>query len=394
MEAFRQEVRDWLDANCPESMRSAGAEEETVWGGRNATLPSEAARQWLEAMGGKGWTCPTWPKEYGGGGLSYEENRILQSELARINARPALVSFGISMLGPVLLEYGTEEQKLEHLPKIVRGEIRWCQGYSEPGAGSDLAGLQTRAVKDGDDYVVNGQKVWTSYANHADWIFCLVRTNPDAPKHEGISFLLFDMETQGVSTKPIQLISGASPFCETFFDDVRVPRENLMGKENQGWTIAKKLLQHERNMVAGMGMRGRTKNRANAMENQAKHYLGETGGKIADASVRDNITQHKMDGEAFALTLRRTADEAKSTSAPSPASSIFKYYGTEQNKKRFEIMLKVMGSQSLGWEGEDFEERELSTTREWLRSKANSIEGGTSEVQLNIIAKRVLGLPD
>ena len=259
MEAFRQEVRDWLDANCPESMRSAGAEEETVWGGRNATFPSEAARQWLEAMGGKGWTCPTWPKEYGGGGLSYEENRILQSELARINARPALVSFGISMLGPVLLEYGTEEQKLEHLPKIVRGEIRWCQGYSEPGAGSDLAGLQTRAVKDGDDYVVNGQKVWTSYANHADWIFCLVRTNPDVPKHEGISFLLFDMETQGVSTKPIQLISGASPFCETFFDDVRVPRENLMGKENQGWTIAKKLLQHERNMVAGMGMRAEPK---------------------------------------------------------------------------------------------------------------------------------------
>jgi alkylation response protein AidB-like acyl-CoA dehydrogenase len=394
MEAFRQEVRVWLEANCPESMRSAGAEDETVWGGRNATFPSEDARKWLEAMGNKGWTCPTWPKEYGGGGLSYDENRILQSELGRINARPALVSFGISMLGPVLLEYGTEEQKVEHLPKIVRGEIRWCQGYSEPGAGSDLAGLQTRAVKDGDDYVVNGQKVWTSYANHADWIFCLVRTDPDAPKHEGISFLLFDMETKGVSTKPIQLISGASPFCETFFDDVRVPRKNLMGKENQGWTIAKKLLQHERNMVAGMGMRGRTKNPANTMENQAKHYLGEVSGRIADASVRDSITQHKMDGEAFALTLRRTADEAKSTSAPSPASSIFKYYGTEQNKKRFEIMLKVMGSQSLGWEGDTFEERELSTTREWLRSKANSIEGGTSEVQLNIIAKRVLGLPD
>lgn len=394
MEAFRQEVREWLENNCPESMRRPGSEEETVWGGRHATFPSEDARHWLDAMGTKGWTCPTWPKEYGGGGLSYEENSVLQSELARINARPALVSFGISMLGPVLLEYGTDEQKLEHLPKIVRGDIRWCQGYSEPGSGSDLASLQTRAVIDGDDYVLNGSKIWTSYANHADWIFCLVRTDPDAPKHEGISFLLFDMTSPGISTKPILLISGESPFCETFFDDVRVSRKNLMGKENQGWSIAKQLLQHERNMVAGMGTRGQAKNPAHSIENQAKSYVGEINGRIAQSALRENISQHKMDGKAFALTLRRAGDEARTASAPSPASSMFKYYGTEQNKKRFEIMLELMGSQSLGWEGDGFEERELSTTREWLRSKANSIEGGTSEVQLNIIAKRVLGLPD
>ena len=395
MEAFRQEVREWLEVNCPSSMRTPPpSEDETVWGGRSANFPNEDARIWLEAMGTKGWTCPTWPKEYGGGGLTYEENKVLQSELARINARPALVSFGISMLGPVLLEYGTKEQKLEHIPKIVRGEIRWCQGYSEPGSGSDLASLQTRAVADGDDYIVNGSKIWTSYANYADWIFCLVRTDTQSPKHEGISFLLFDMASEGVTTKPIQLISGASPFCETFFDDVRVPRANLMGKENHGWSIAKQLLQHERNMVAGMGMRGRNRNPANAMENQAKRYLGEKNGKIADANVRNAITQHKMDGDAFALTLRRTAEESKTTSAPSPASSMFKYYGTEQNKTRFEILLNLMGSQSLGWEGHGFNDRELSTTREWLRSKANSIEGGTSEVQLNIIAKRVLGLPD
>ena len=394
MEAFRQEVREWLEANCPESMRTpATSEDETVWGGRNATFPNDDARKWLEAMGSKGWTCPTWPAEYGGG-LSYEENMILQSELANINARPALVSFGISMLGPVLLEYGTEDQKREHIPKIVRGEIRWCQGYSEPGSGSDLASLQTRAVIDGDDYVVNGSKIWTSYANHADWIFCLVRTDTEAPKHEGISFLLFDMTTAGVSTKPILLISGASPFCETFFDDVRVLRSQLMGKENHGWTIAKQLLQHERNMVANMGTRGRARNPANTIENQAKRYTGEDDGKIADGSVRNAITQHKMDGVAFSLTLRRAADESKTTSAPSPASSMFKYYGTEQNKQRFEILLSMMGSQSLGWEGDGFDDRELSTTREWLRSKANSIEGGTSEVQLNIIAKRVLGLPD
>lgn len=394
MEAFREEVRTWLEDNCPPGMRTTGSEDETVWGGRNAEYPSEDAKAWLEAMGSKGWTCPTWPSEYGGGGLSFEENKILQEELRRINARPALTSFGISMLGPVLLEYGTEEQKQEHIPKIVRGEIRWCQGYSEPGSGSDLASLQTSAVVDGDDYIVNGSKIWTSYADHADWIFCLVRTDKEAPKHEGISFLLFDMTSEGVTTKPIKLISGASPFCETFFDNVRVPRTNLMGREGEGWTIAKKLLQHERNMISNMGMRGRTSNPAHTMEGQAKSYVGEVDGRIADLALRDEISQHKMDGQAFALTLRRAAEEAKSTSAPSPASSMFKYYGTEQNKSRFEIMLKVMGSQASGWEGDGFDERELSTTREWLRSKANSIEGGTSEVQLNIIAKRVLALPD
>jgi len=365
-----------------------------VWGGKDPTFPNHDAKLWLEAMGSKGWTCPTWPKKYGGGGLTHEENMVLRQELARINARPALVSFGISMLGPVLLEYGTEEQKLEHIPKIVRGEIRWCQGYSEPGSGSDLASLQTRAIAEGDEYVINGQKVWTSYANFADWIFCLVRTDPEAPKHEGISFILFDMSSHGVSTKPIKLISGASPFCETFFDNVRVPRNNLVGKENEGWTIAKKLLQHERNMVAGMGTRGRSKNTANSIENQAKKYLGEENGRIADLAVRERITKHQMNGKAFSLTLKRSADEAKTTSAPSPASSMFKYYGTEQNKNRCEVMLNILGTRGLGWEGDGYDERELSTTREWLRSKANSIEGGTSEVQLNIIAKRVLGLPD
>ena len=394
MEAFRKEVRAWLKDNYPASMRGAVSEQDIVWGGRNPTFPDEDAKNWLVAMGEKGWTCPTWPKEYGGGGLSHEENMILQSELARIKARPALISFGISMLGPVLLEYGTEEQKLEHLPKIVRGEIRWCQGYSEPGSGSDLASLQTRALADGDDYIINGQKVWTSYADQADWIFCLARTDPDAPKHEGISFVLFDMASPGVTTKPIKLISGASPFCETFFDDVRVPRTNLVGKENDGWTIAKKLLQHERNMVAGMGIRGSAQKKEHSMENQAKNRLGEKEGKIADAFVRGTIAQHQMDGRSFTLTLRRSAEEAKTTSAPSPASSMFKYYGTEHNKKRFEIMLNILGIQGLGWEGDGYSERELATAREWLRSKGNSIEGGTSEVQLNIIAKRVLGLPD
>ena len=395
MEQFREKTRQWLEENCPASMRTTPtSDDDMIWGGKKATYANEDAKVWLQRMGHKGWTCPTWPKDYGGGGLNHEENMILQSELHHISARPALISFGISMLGPVLLEYGNEQQKLEHLPKIVRGEIRWCQGYSEPGSGSDLASLQTRAEVDGDEYLINGSKIWTSFAHLADWIFCLVRTDPSAPKHEGISFVLFDMTSAGVSTKPIKLISGSSPFCETFFDDVRTPRTNLVGKENQGWTIAKKLLQHERNMVAGMGSRGKAKNPAHTIENQAKSYVGEKDGKIADASLRHNIVRHKMNGLAFSLTLRRSADEAKTTSTPSAVSSMFKYYGTEQNKQRFEVMLDIMGNQGTGWEGTGFSDRELSTNREWLRSKANSIEGGTSEVQLNIIAKRVLGLPD
>jgi len=394
MEQFRNEVRSWLEDHCPQTMRGKGTEEDWVWGGRKATFSHPDAKVWLDNMGAKGWTCPTWPTQYGGGGLSYEENRVLQQELQRIDARPPLLSFGVDMLGPVLLEFGNEEQKQEHLPKIVRGEIRWCQGYSEPGAGSDLASLQTRAVEDGDDYVINGSKIWTSFAHYADWIFCLVRTDFDAPKHEGISFMLFDMTSPGVSVKPIQLISGSSQFCETFFDDVRVPKPNLVGVKNDGWKIAKRLLQHERNMVAGMGSRGKSRNPQFSMENQAKTYLGEIDNKVADPTVRDKITHHKMKSQAFALTLQRAAVEVKVSSNPSPVSSMFKYFGTELNKGRFEIMMDIAGTQALGWEGPGFDERELQTAREWLRSKANSIEGGTSEVQLNIIAKRVLELPD
>lgn len=390
---FREETRAWLEENCPPKMREPMGENDTVWGGINATFPNDDAKLWLERLGAKGWTCPTWPKEYGGGGLNKEENMILAEELRRIKARPALTSFGISMLGPCLLEYGNEAQKKEHLPKIVRGEIRWCQGYSEPGSGSDLASLQTKAVLDGDEYVINGSKVWTSYADHADWIFCLVRTDFKAPKHNGVSFILFDMTSKGVTTKPIKLISGASPFCETFFDDVRVPRENLVGQINEGWTIAKRLLQHERSMISGMGLGG-SGSTEHSMENQAKRYCGEQSGRISDGAIRDRVTGHKMNGAAFALTMRRAAEEAKLSTGPSATSSMFKLYGTEHNKDRYEVMLEIQGTNSLAWEGDEFSDRELSTTREWLRSKANSIEGGTSEVQLNVIAKRVLALPD
>ena len=236
LEAFRSEVRAWLEENCPASCR------EPVDGSpRRAPLPSDLVL-WRRRMGDRGFVCPAWPTEYGGGGLGATEARVVAEELRRIGAEPASSGFGVSMLGPVLLEHGTPAQKREHLPPIARGEIQWCQGYSEPGAGSDLASLQTRAVRDGEDYVINGQKIWTSGAQSADWIFCLVRTDPTAPKHEGISFLLFDLRAPGVTIRPIRLISGASPFCEVFFENVRAKARNLIGKENGGWTIAKRLL--------------------------------------------------------------------------------------------------------------------------------------------------------
>ena len=399
LEEFQQHTRAWLQENCPESMRTAMVPEEIVWGGRNATFKNPDSQLWLQRMAEKGWTCPTWPTEYGGGGLNKEQAIILSRELSRINARPALTSFGISMLGPVLLEYGTQQQIMEHMPKIVRGEIRWCQGYSEPGSGSDLASLATKAELHGDVYTINGCKVWTSYADLADWIFCLVRTDSDVPKHVGISFILFDMASEGISTKPIQLISGSSPFCETFFDDVKVPAKNLVGRLNEGWTIAKRLLQHERTMISSFGLvsgqtdRGGTASIVSTVEGAAMHYRGDTG-KLSDAVLRDQIAQFKIDSAAFAYTSERSVEESEQGQGPNATSSMLKNYGCELNKRRYELLMQALGSQGLGWAGDGFEDAELQVTREWLRSKANSIEGGTSEVQLNVIAKRVLGLPD
>ena len=324
LESFRAETRAWLEANCPASMRGGSGgrptDEDVVWGGRRQTYRNPEAKLWLERMGEKGWTAPTWPRAYGGGGLSRDEAKVLTQEMARIKAQPPLFSFGLWMLGPVLLEYANEAQKKEHLPKIVRGEIRWCQGYSEPGAGSDLASLRTRCEDKGDHYLINGQKIWTSYADQADWIFCLVRTDT-AKKHEGISFILFDMASPGVEARPIKLISGQSPFCETFFTDVKVPKENLVGKVNGGWEIAKRLLQYERQNISAGGFGGGA---GVELEDVAKHYTGTEGGKIADGDLRARIAGHRMEAKAFSLTVRRLEEEARAARGPSPATSIVK----------------------------------------------------------------------
>ena len=391
LEAFRADVRRWLQDNAPASMSTPLTNPDDVcWGGRKTKYPDDV-RRWLAVMAERGWTAPTWPREYGGGGLSKQEAKVLAEEMAKLHLRTPLTGFGLSMIGPLLLQEGSEELKREHLPKIVRGEIRWCQGYSEPGSGSDLASLQTKAVRDGDEFVLNGQKVWTSYADKSDWMFILVRTDFEAAKHTGITFLLMDLETPGVTVRPIKLISGSSPFCETFLSDVRVPVRNVVGKVNGGWLLAKALLGHERTMIADVF---KERDDARRLVALARKHVGESGGRVADAVVRDRIAQVEMDQACLDLTLDRARDNAKAGHKPGPESSIFKLYGTELNQRRRALMMDILGPQGLGWEGAGFEDRELKVTRDWLRSRGNTIEGGTSEIQLNIIAKRVLGLPD
>jgi acyl-CoA dehydrogenase len=387
LEQFRAETREWLEANCPEDMRQPmRSDEDQCWGGRNWVFKSEGQKLWLERMAEKGWTAPRWPAEYGGGGLSGSEAKILGEEMGRIGARRPLSSFGLDMLGPALLLYATEEQKQQYIPDIINGKIRWCQGYSEPNAGSDLASLRTKAEDMGDHYLINGSKVWTSYADKADWIFCLVRTDFDCPKHEGISFLLFDMTTEGVSTKPIKLISGTSPFCETFFDNVQVPKTQLVGTLNKGWEIAKYLLTHERAMIGGFGLAG---GGMKGMGQMAAAKRGTKDGRLRDASLRAEASAFEIDEMAFGLTIERITDETKAGQGTGASSSILKRYGTELNKLRQELFMAIGATDALNFDTDS----KGALVRSWLRSKANSIEGGTTEVQLNIIAKRILGLP-
>ncbi|MBC7168359.1 acyl-CoA dehydrogenase family protein [Phenylobacterium sp.] len=397
LDAFRSEVRTWLEANYPAELRGADAKvhPEAMWGGRAFEGSNDPQIVWMRRMAEKGWTAPTWPKAYGGGGLSPAQARILDQELAAGRYRTPLASFGVWMLGPVLLEYGDEAQKQEHLPKIINGQIRWCQGYSEPGAGSDLASLQTRCEDKGDHWLINGQKIWTSYADKADWCFCLVRTDT-SKKHEGVSFVLIDMRTPGVETRPIQLISGESPFCETFFTDVKIPKENLVGKVNGGWEIAKRLLQYERqNISGGFGGGGGAGGAAGDLGQLAKTYVGaDASGALADPDLRQRITLNKMNMQCLGLTIARSAAESKAGNGPSAAVSIIKYAAAAFAQERSELMVEALGHQGLGWEGEAYKGGELMAVRGWLRSKGNSIEGGTSEVNLNVISKRVLGLPD
>ncbi len=381
LEAFRAEIRTWIEANCPAEMRRPVQDESDIcWGGRNFVFKNDAQKAWMEVCAAKGYTVADWPKAYGGAGLSPAEAKVWREELACAGARPPLSSFGIWMLGPALLKFGTEEQKAHYLNQIARGEIRWCQGYSEPGSGSDLVSLQTFGEDNGDHWVVNGQKIWTSYADKADWIFCLVRTDK-ANTYQGISFLLFDMTTPGVTTKPIKLISGNSPFCETFFDNVVVPKAQIVGQLNRGWDVAKYLLGHEREMISGAGDGGQTSAIGNVLRRSG----------LQDPMLRAELAQFDIDALAFAACGEKFLDEIKVGKAHPAQPNMMKYAGTELNKRRHELLMAAGGSTALEWDSE--ETRGGAAARSWLRTKANSIEGGTSEVMLNVVAKRILELP-
>jgi len=394
LDAFRQTARQWLEENLPASLRQDPDAAAEAFAGHD-DLSGDLAL-WKQRMGAKGWGVPTWPQHYGGGGLSPAEARVLAEEMARVGARNPIGGMGVMMFGPTLLEYGNDEQLARHIPPIVRGELRWCQGFSEPGSGSDLASLQTKAEDKGDHFLVNGQKIWTSGAQYADWCFCLVRTDPTAKKHEGISFLLIDMKSPGVEPRPILLINGTSPFCETFFTDVKVPKENLVGPLNGGWTIAKRLLQHERQGISGANAAGAPGvTPGPALNELAKAYVGvDEDGRLTDSDLRSRIIAHLMEAQAFALTGRRAALENRTNRGPSAVSSILKNVGSKVRQDRAELSVEVMGHQGVGWAGDDFTADELATTRAWLRGKSGTIAGGSYEIQNNIIAKRILGLPD
>ena len=384
LDAFRAEARDWLEANFPKSLANQATA--MIPGGEAL---SADGKLWKQRMADKGWGAPTWPTEYGGGGLSGAEARVLQQEMARIGAENPVAGMGTSMFGPTLLEYGTEAQKKRHIPPIVRGELRWCQGYSEPGAGSDLASLQTKCEDAGDHWKINGQKIWTSGAQYADWCFCLVRTDT-SKKHEGISFVLINMHQPGVETRPIKLIAGNSPFCETFFTDARAEKDDMVGPLNGGWTVGKRLLQHERSgqggarMMAGAGVL-----------DLAKKYVGlDEKGRIADPDLRTRITKHLIDAKAHMLTIQRAMAEAKGNVNPSATTSVMKNSGTWVGQEKAELTLEIMGSQGLGWEGDTFSREEREAVRGWLSGKATTIFGGSQEIQANIVSKRILGLPD
>ena len=385
LDVLRREARAWIEANVPASVRGTPNAM-----GPGAQLPkSDDMETWRVRLADKGWTAPTWPKEYGGGGLTIPQGRVIEQEIARVGAPNPAQGMGMIMFAPTLLEYGTHDQKTRHLIPIARGEKRWCQGYSEPGSGSDLASLQTKCEDMGDHYKINGQKIWTSGANLADWCFCLVRTDT-TKKHEGISFVLIDMNQPGVMARPIPLINSTAPFCETFFTDARAEKDNLVGPWNGGWTVGKRLLQFERSGGGGAGT-----DPWPALGELAKTYLEvDEDGCLADGDLRTRISEAMMEQKAVRLTFARQAEEAKGSLNVNALTSVMKNAVTKANQVREELMLEIMGAQGLGWTGDTFSTLELAAVKAWLGDKASTIYSGSFEIQYNIISKRILGLPD
>ena len=388
--AFRDEVRGFIAEAFDDELQAA------MKNTRAGYLPKHLHVRWQKKLHEKGWLAPNWPVEHGGAGFTPGQKYMFEAEMA-VAGCPMTIPFGPRMVAPVIMKFGSEEQKKRFLPDILATNKLWCQGYSEPGSGSDLASLKTTAVREGDEYVINGHKIWTSYAHYADWMFCLVRTDPNVKKQAGITFLLIDMTSPGITTRPIELISGSSPFCEVFFDSVRVPAHQVVGKVNDGWRVAKALLRHERGMVGESVAAGGARVdvlKPYTVRDHAREVIGlDSSGKLADPLLRDAVAASEMEQELMRLTVRRANDAMKAGSQPGAESSILKVVGTELNQRRWELAMRIAGSDGLGWAGETYSDRDLALARQWLRSRGNTIEGGSSEVQRNILARTVLRMP-
>ena len=386
--AFRDEVRTFFRSALPESIRDKLV--------ANKGLAKDDIVTWQRILNTKGWAVANWPAEWGGTGWTPVQQYMFQEEL-QLTPAPQPLGFGVTMVGPVMIAFGSEEQKKRYLPRIANLDDWWCQGFSEPGAGSDLASLRTSAKRDGDHYVVNGQKTWTTLAQHADWIFCLVRTDPEAKKQEGISFLLIDMRTPGITVRPIVTIDGGREVNEVFLDEVRVPAENLVGEENKGWDYAKFLLANERNGIARVGV---SKARLDRVRELASLAVYGSGPKIDDPFFRAKLASVEVELKALEMTQMRVISNRRNAGRPDPASSVLKIKGSEIQQATTELLMEVVGPYALPYQDMDSRTNEPPVGPDWAAALAPayfnnrkvSIYGGSNEIQRGIIAKAILGL--
>ena len=382
---FREEVRAWIQQAMPSEMKHKA---DTFQDFEHAEIMA-----WHKVLAEKGWVAPNWPAEHGGTGWDVTQRSIFAEESSAANA-PSLSPFGIAMVGPLIIQFGTDEQKARFLPKIYAGKEIWCQGYSEPNAGSDLASLQLRAELDGDHYILNGQKTWTTYAQYADWIFVLCRTSTEGKKQEGISFLLADVKnTPGITVKPFMTTGGTMAFSETWFKDARVPVENRVGPENGGWSMAKALLGHER---AGMGGVGESTRWINMIKHVARNTPLGTATLLEDPAFRRRIARLEMRLYALDMVMRKSLADAQLGRAPGAESSILKLIGTETYQEISELAMDALGPAATGWRdspSEAMRDFEIGIAPQFNYLRAATIYGGSNEVQRNIIAKQILRLP-
>jgi len=381
--AFRDEVRDWLQANLPNDLRKKVIDYQE--------LSRDDLLGWHRILAKKGWIAPEWPIEWGGKDWTVVQRYIFEEECAFAGC-PPLIPFGLKMCGPVLHRFGTPEQQQRFLPGIYNGDVFWCQGYSEPESGSDLASLKTSAVRQGDYYIVNGQKIWTTWGHHADWIFCLVRTDQGAKKQEGISFLLFDMRTPGITVRPLILMDGAHEVNEVFFDDVKVPAENLVHRENDGWTVAKYLLGHERMGTGGIGGSKRELAKLKAL---ATKEMRNGKPLLEDPRFRDKVSRVEVELMALEITNLRFLDQLRGGRAPGAEVSLLKIKGTEIQQALTELLVEVMGPLTQPFraiEAMDFDMSTAALLPRYFNYRKTTIYAGSNEIQRNIIAKATLGL--